>query len=450
MVRKMSLSQRRSSFREVSLGFSLEEAKKEALRCLQCKNAPCIGGCPVSIDIPGFIRLLRQGDASAAKAKIKERNNLPGVCGRVCPQEGQCQKVCVLNRTGKPIKIGYLERFAADFGKEEKNFSVKKNGLKVAVIGSGPASLTCAADLAKEGFEVSVFEALHKPGGVMVYGIPEFRLPKKIVEEEIEFIKSLGVEVVTNFVLGKTATLDELRRQGFRAFFLGLGAGAPLFLGIKGENCVDVYSANEFLVRVNLMKAYLFPQYDTPLRIGKRVGVIGGGNVAFDCARVALRMGAEEVKIIYRRTKEYMPAREEEIQNAEEEGVVFEFLTSPKEIVTDEKGRLNYLLCVRNELKEKDSSGRPHPEEISGSDFKIELDSLIVAIGTKANPLALETIEGLKLNRRGYIEVDENFMTSLEGIFAGGDIVTGSATVISAMGQGKKAATAIKKYLASS
>lgn len=450
-ITKISLEQRRAFFNEVSRGFSEEEALKEAGRCLQCKNAPCSKGCPADIDVKEFIRLIKEKDYQAAVGKIKENNSLPGVCGRVCPQEEQCQLECVFNKKGNPIQIGYLERFVADYELkhpvktrcERRNTS---NG-KVAVIGAGPAGLTCAADLVKEGFEVHLFEALHKSGGVLVYGIPEFRLPKNIVQKEVEYIQSLGVKVRNDFVIGRTKSIEDLRQEGFKAFFIGVGAGLPRFLGVSGENLNSVYSANEFLTRVNLMKSYRFPEYDTPVRIGKKVGVFGGGNVAFDCARCALRLGAEQVYTIYRRTRQEMPARNEEIENAEEEGVIFNLLVSPKEIVSDGKGNVKGVVCIKNELGEPDASGRRSPVPINNSDFLVELDTVIVAIGTSANPLLISTIEGLKLTRKGYIEVNENFQSSAEDIFAGGDIVSGSATVISAIQQAKLAAKAIKTYL---
>ncbi|RKY69174.1 MAG: glutamate synthase (NADPH), homotetrameric, partial [Candidatus Latescibacterota bacterium] len=382
-ITKIPLSERKATFREVSLGFTEKEALKEAQRCLQCKNAPCIKGCPAGIDVREFIRLIRNKDYRGAINKIKEANNLPGVCGRVCPQEEQCQLACVLNKTGSPIKIGYLERFVADWelqtGSIASHHRVSKD-IKVAVIGSGPAGLTCAADLSREGFSVYLFEGLHIPGGVLVYGIPEFRLPKDIVEREVSYIRSLGVKVITNFVVGKTKTLDDLRREGFKAFFISVGAGFPRFLGIPGENLNGVYSANEFLTRVNLMKGYLFPEYHTPVRVGQKTIVIGGGNVAFDCARSALRLGCSEVKIIYRRTKREMPARDEEIDNAEEEGIILEFLVSPREIISDREGNVKAIMCIRNKLGEPDSSGRRRPVPQEGSEFVMEADTIIVAI----------------------------------------------------------------------
>jgi len=462
-ITKIPLQERKKTFKEVSQGFTEEEALKEACRCLQCKNAPCSQGCPAGIDIKEFIRLITQKDYRGAINKIKEVNNLAGMCGRVCPQEEQCQVSCILDKKGNPIKIGYLERFVADWelaqdlkqksqkGAKEteipKPKTEKQKSLKVAVIGSGPAGLSCAGDLAKEGFSVHLFEALHKPGGVLVYGIPEFRLPKIIVEKEVEYIQSLGVVVATDFVVGRTKTIDELREEGFKAFFIGVGAGLPRFLHIPGEESNGVYSANEFLTRVNLMKSYRFPEYDTPVKIGKKVGVFGAGNVAFDCARCALRLGAEEVHIIYRRTENEMPARDEEIENALEEGIKFNLLTSPKEILSDEEGNAKGIICIKNELGKPDASGRRSPVPIGGSEFIIDLDTAIVALGTSANPLLISMIEGLELTKKGYIKVEENYQTSVPDIFAGGDIVSGSATVISAIQQAKEAAKAIKEFL---
>ena len=449
-ISKITLEQRRTSFKEVSCGFSEQEMLKEANRCLQCKNSPCNNGCPAGIDVREFIRLMREKDYQGAIDKIKDANALPGVCGRVCPQEEQCQLTCLLNKTGNPIQIGYLERFVADWelskGRPLHGHKPEKD-TKVAVIGAGPAGMTCAADLAKKGYDAHLFEALHKTGGVLTYGIPEFRLPKLIVEKETEYIESLGVTVSTNFVVGRTATIEDLREQGFKAFFIGVGAGLPWFLGVPGENLNGVYSANEFLTRVNLMKSYLFPQYDTPIEVGKRVAVFGGGNVAFDCARSALRLGAEQVSIVYRRTRKEMPARNEEIENAEQEGIKFELLISPKEIISDGKGNIKGIICIKNELGEPDSSGRRRPVPIKGSDFTIEVDTIVVAIGTSANPLLISTLKGVELTNKGYIKVDDNCRTSVADIFAGGDIATGSATVISAIAAGRTAARAMDEYL---
>lgn len=450
-ISKINLQERIATFKEVSRGLSDGEAMKEAKRCLQCRNAPCSKGCPAGIDIREFIHLIREKDYAAAISKIKESNSLPAVCGRVCPQEEQCQLACVLKKQDMPILIGYLERFVSDWQIRNLPVLVKKEppagAVNIAVIGAGPAGLTCAADLAKAGFAVSLFEALHKPGGVLVYGIPEFRLPKHIVDREVDYLQSLGVKFYYNFVIGRTKTIDDLRAENFKAFYIAAGAGLPQFLNIPGENLNGVYSANEFLTRVNLMKGYKFPDYDTPVEIGKRVGVFGAGNVAFDCARCALRLGAREVSIIYRRTLAEMPARREEIENAREEGVKLCLLTSPKEIFTDESGSVKGVVCLKNELGEPDESGRRSPMPVEGSDFVVDLDTAIVAVGTSANPLLISAIPGLKLNKRGYVDVNENYQTSILDIFAGGDIVSGSATVISAICQARAAAQAISKFL---
>jgi glutamate synthase (NADPH/NADH) small chain len=461
-VRRQPAEIRRKNFNEVSLGYNEEEALAEANRCLQCKNPVCIPGCPVEIDIPAFIKKIQEKDYLGAIRKIKEKNSLPAICGRVCPQEEQCEKVCVLAKKHEPVGIGRLERFAADFELvQSPNHPVTQSpkllSFKIAIIGSGPAGLTCAGDLARMGYHVSLFEALHKPGGVLVYGIPEFRLPKKIVEQEVAYVQSLGVELKLNYVIGRTFTISELfaqgmnrsgSYQGYNAIFIGIGAGAPKFMGIPGENLNGVYSANEFLTRVNLMKAYLFPGYDTPVRIGKRVAVVGGGNVAMDSARTALRLGAEEVYLIYRRSRKEMPAREEEIENALEEGIKFELLTNPVRIVGNKDGWVEKIECVRMELGAPDASGRARPVEIKGSNFYFDCETIITALGTDANPLLPKTTAGLELNKWGYIITDEQTgKTSLAGVYAGGDIVTGSATVISAMGAGKRAARAIDEYL---
>ncbi len=444
------VSERIRDFFEVPLGLPEDVAVEEARRCLQCKKPSCVRGCPVEIDIPGFIGLLAQGKFDEAIAKIKEKNSLPAICGRVCPQEDQCEKECVLGKKGQPIAIGYLERFLADYEREK---GVQTPPLpspipkKVAVIGSGPAGLTCAGELAKMGYRVTVFEALHAPGGVLIYGIPEFRLPKAIVRQEVEYVKSLGVEIQVNMVVGKTFTLEDLRDAGYEAFFIGTGAGLPYFLNIPGENLNGIYSANEFLTRSNLMKAYLFPRYDTPIKVGRRVAVIGGGNVAMDAARTALRLGAEEVCLVYRRTKKEMPARIEEIERAEEEGVNCIILTTPVRFIGNENGWVTGMECIQMELGEPDESGRRRPVPVPGSEFVIPADTVVVAIGQGPNPLLLETIKGLALNKRGYIIADpETGATNLRGVFAGGDIVTGAATVISAMGAGKRAAWAIDRF----
>lgn len=444
------VKERIRDFFEVPLGLPEDVAVEEARRCLQCKKPSCVKGCPVEIDIPGFIKLLGEGRFDEAIAKIKEKNSLPAICGRVCPQEDQCEKECVLGKKGQPIAIGYLERFLADY-EREKGITTpplpRPIPKKVAVIGSGPAGLTCAGELAKMGYRVTIFEALHAPGGVLVYGIPEFRLPKAIVRQEVEYVKSLGVEIQVNMVVGKTFTLEDLRDAGYEAFFIGTGAGLPYFLNIPGENLNGIYSANEFLTRSNLMKAYLFPRYDTPIKVGRRVAVIGGGNVAMDAARTALRLGAEEVCLVYRRTKKEMPARIEEIERAEEEGVNCVILTTPVRFVGNENGWVTGMECIQMELGEPDESGRRRPVPIPGSEFVIPADTVVVAIGQGPNPLLLETIRGLALNKRGYIVADpETGATNLRGVFAGGDIVTGAATVISAMGAGKRAARAIDRF----
>jgi len=444
---------RAKNFMEVPYGYTPEEAVKEASRCLSCLRPRCRNGCPVSVDIPSFIKLIKEGKFIEAAWKIKEENALPAVCGRVCPQETQCESLCILGKKGEQIAVGNLEKFVADYERGKGEVRVpekpKPTGRKVAVIGSGPGGLTCAADLIKSGHQVTLFEALHKPGGVLVYGIPEFRLPKVIVEKEVEYIKSLGVEVVLNAVIGNLYSVDELLGEhGYDACFIATGAGLPVFLGIPGENLNGVYSANEFLTRANLMKAYLFPEYDTPIKKGKRVAVFGGGNVAMDSARVALRLGAQKVFLIYRRSEEEMPARRAERSHAHEEGVEFIMLTSPVRLIDDGKGNVCGVECLKMELGEPDQSGRRKPVPIKGSEFQIEIDVAIPAIGTRSNPLLTKTMPDLRLDRRGYIVADhETGMTSKEGIFAGGDIITGSATVILAMGAGRKAAQAINEYL---
>ena len=444
--------ERIGNFREVPLGYTPEQAVEEAKRCLQCKDPPCIKGCPVEIDIPAFIKLVAEGKFKEAALKIKEKNALPAICGRVCPQEDQCEEVCTLGRRFEPVAIGRLERFVADWERENGNPTdigpPAKRGKKVAVVGSGPAGLTAAADLAKMGYDVTIFEALHKPGGVLVYGIPEFRLPKAIVEAEVEYVKSLGVEVRIDSVIGRLYSIQELFDMGYGAVFIGIGAGSPMFMGIPGENLNGVYSANEYLTRSNLMKAYLFPKYHTPIKTGKRVAVIGGGNVAMDAARTARRLGAESVYLIYRRSEAEMPARIEERERAKEEGIIFHLLTLPVRILGDDRGRVRAIECIRMELGEPDESGRRRPIPVKGSEFALEVDTVVVAIGTSANPLLPRSTPGLKLNEEGYIVVDEETgKTSLEGVYAGGDIVTGSATVISAMGAARKAARAIHEYL---
>ncbi|MBO8159117.1 NADPH-dependent glutamate synthase [Thermosyntropha sp.] len=450
----LPIEKRIKSFHEVALGYTEDLAIKEAERCLQCNKPSCVEGCPVGVDIPAFIKLILERDYLAAAAKIKEKNSLPAVCGRVCPQENQCEKMCVLGKKYEPVAIGRLERFVADYelANGELQYTRKSpTGYRVAVVGSGPAGLTCAAELAKMGHEVTVFEALHIAGGVLVYGIPEFRLPKSIVAKEIENIKALGVKIEVNSVIGKLWTVDELMREkGYHAVFIGTGAGLPYFMDIPGENLNGVYSANEFLTRVNLMKAYDFPNYLTPIRTGKRVAVIGGGNVAMDAARTALRLGVEESYIIYRRTEKEMPARAEEIEHAKEEGVRFIFLSCPVEIKGDNEGRVCEIICQNYELGEPDESGRRRPVPIPGSEYSLKVDTVIMAIGQGPNPLIAATTDQLQVNKKGNIIADEQTgKTSKPGVFAGGDIVSGAATVILAMGAGKKAALSIDKYLRS-
>ncbi len=446
---------RNKNFNEVALGYTEQMAMEEAQRCLNCVNRPCVAGCPVNVQIPDFIKLIAEGKFEEAYWKIRETNNLPAICGRVCPQETQCEKVCIRARRGEPVGIGRLERFAADWymanAKENSGKAdgkAEKKNRKVAVIGSGPAGLTCAADLARVGYSVTIFEAFHDAGGVLIYGIPEFRLPKEIVREEVDTIKKLGVEIKTNMVIGKTLTLDELRKEGYEAIFIGTGAGLPSFLGIPGENLNGVYSANEFLTRVNLMKAYRFPEYDTPIKVGRRVAVIGAGNVAMDAARCAKRLGAEKVCIVYRRSEAEMPARQEEVHHAKEEGIEFKLLTNPIRVLGTDNGWVKGLKCIEMELGEPDSSGRRRPIAKAGTEHVIDVDNVIVAIGQTPNPLIASTTAGLETQKWGGIIVDEETCaTSLEGVFAGGDAVTGAATVILAMGAGKKAAASIDKYL---
>ena len=440
------------NFNEVALGYTNDNALREASRCLQCKNSPCVEGCPVSVQIPAFIKKIKEGDFMGAIHTIKETNSLPAVCGRVCPQESQCESKCVLGKKGQPIAIGRLERFAADYelGKGDVRAPQKprKSGKKVAIIGAGPAGLTVAGELSKKGHDVTVFEALHKAGGVLVYGIPEFRLPKAIVQREVDYVEKLGAKIKVDTIIGQTTTVDELFKQGYDAIFIGTGAGLPYFLNIPGENLNGVYSANEFLTRSNLMKAYLFPEYDTPVRVGSKVAVIGGGNVAMDSARVAKRLGADTVYLVYRRSREEMPARAEEAHHAEEEGIDFRLLTNPIGIIGDENGWVKGMECMQMELGEPDASGRRRPVEIKGSNFVLDVDVVIVAIGQGPNPILTQSTPELKLRKSGNIEADlETGKTSMEGIFAGGDIVTGAATVILAMGAGRAAATAIDDYL---
>ena len=443
---------RAKNFDEVPLGQSPEVAVKEASRCIQCKNPACVQGCPVGVDIPGFITLVKEGAFSEAISKIWEKNGLPAVCGRVCPQELQCEGQCILGKKGDPVAIGNLERFVADY--ERKNRQAKlpekaaPTGKKVAVVGSGPSGLTVAGDLILKGHDVTIFEAFHKPGGVLVYGIPEFRLPKEIVFSEVAGLQALGVTLECNAVIGRTVSLDELFEQGYDAIFLGVGAGLPTFLNIPGENLIGVFSANEYLTRSNLMKAYLFPKYDTPVIKGKNVITLGAGNVAMDAARTALRLGAETSRIVYRRSRAEVPARAAEVHHAEEEGVEFFFLTSPIEFKGDESGRLTSMTGLKMELGEPDASGRRRPVPVEGSEFDLDCDLAIIAVGAGANPLLTQSTEGLQLNKWGYIVADEKTgKTSKKAVWAGGDIVTGSATVILAMGAGRQAANSIHEYL---
>jgi len=444
---------RAKNFDEVTLGYTAELAKAEAQRCLQCKTAPCRTGCPVDIDIPAFIQHIKDGDMDASITKIQEVNGLPAVCGRVCPQEEQCEKYCVLAKKGEAVAIGRLERYVADTSREKGEIinllEYATDAQKVAIVGSGPAGLSAAGALAKMGYKVTVFEALHLPGGVLMYGIPEFRLPKdEVVQAEINNLRKLGVEIVVNAVIGSTFTVDELlEEEGFDAVFIGTGAGLPYFMDVPGENLNGVYSANEFLTRCNLMKAYCFPKSATPIHVGKRVAVIGGGNVAMDGARTALRLGAEHVSIVYRRSEKELPARLEEVHHAKEEGIDFQLLTAPTAVLGKD-GWVTGLQCIRMELGEPDASGRRRPIEIPGSEFTFDVDTVIIAIGQGPNPLVQSTTKGLETNRKGNINADsETGATSKPGVFAGGDIVTGAATVILAMGAGKKAAVAIDGYL---
>jgi len=444
---------RAKNFNEVPFGYTPELAQLESSRCLQCKKPKCIEGCPVEIDIPAFIKLINEGDFDGSARKLKERNSLPAVCGRVCPQEDQCEKVCIVGKKDQPVAIGRLERFAADWERTKGKITIPENapatGKKVAVVGSGPAGLTLAGDLILKGHEVTIFEALHKTGGVLIYGIPEFRLPKDIVQSEVNYLEKLGVKVECNCVIGRIETVDELLKE-YNAVFLGLGAGLPQFLNVPGENYCGIYSANEYLTRSNLMKAYLFPKYDTPIARGKNVAVFGAGNVAMDSARTALRLGADTVRIIYRRSRDEMPARIEEVHHAEEEGVQFYLLTAPTKFLGNDNGWVTGVECLKMELGEPDDSGRRRPVPIKGSEFQLECDLAVVAIGAGPNPLLPTQTQGLELNKRGYIVADlETGKTTKPGVWAGGDIVTGSATVILAMGAGRKAANSIHEYLMS-
>lgn len=441
---------RNKNFLEVSTGYTEEMAKEEATRCLNCKNSPCVNGCPVNVHIPEFIAKVAAGEFEEAYKIITSTNGLPAVCGRVCPQESQCEGKCVRGIKGEPVGIGRLERFCADYhmkNSTEKPEKPKTNGKKVAVIGAGPSGLTCAGDLAKKGYEVTIFEAFHTAGGVLVYGIPEFRLPKAIVRKEVQNLEDLGVDIETNMIIGKTLSVDELFEMGYKAVFIGSGAGLPSFMGIEGEELIGVYSANEYLTRTNLMKAYL-EDYDTPIIESKAVAVVGGGNVAMDAARCAKRLGAETVYIVYRRGLEEMPARKEEVHHAMEEGIIFKNLNNPVKILGDENGRVKAIECVEMELGEPDESGRRRPVVKEGSNFEIPVDTVIMSIGTSPNPLIRSTTKGLDTNRKGCLIVNEETMqTTREGVYAGGDAVTGAATVILAMGAGKQAAKSIDEYL---
>ena len=449
-VREQDPKVRATNFEEVCYGYNAEEAQLEASRCLNCKNPRCVGACPVSVKIPAFVSLVAEGKFAEAASVIAEDSSLPAICGRVCPQETQCEGSCILGIKGEPVAIGKLERFVADWSRENggvKPVVAEANGHKVAVIGSGPAGLACASDLAKLGYDVTIFEALHRAGGVLEYGIPEFRLPKdKVVAAEIAAVKALGVKIETNVIAGRTVTIDSLLdEEGFAAVFVGSGAGLPRFMNIPGEHYNGVFSANEFLTRNNLMKAYR-DDYDTPIRAGKKVVVVGGGNVAMDAARTALRLGAETT-IVYRRTENELPARKEEVHHAKEEGIQFAMLTNPVEVIGDENGWVKAVKCIRMELGEPDESGRRSPVEVPGSEFEIETDTVIMSLGTSPNPLIAKTTAGLETTRRGCLVADEDGATTRKGVFAGGDAVTGAATVILAMGAGRKAAAAIHKYI---
>ncbi|MHB9036555.1 MAG: NADPH-dependent glutamate synthase [Armatimonadota bacterium] len=449
-----SAAKRITNFEEVALGYSEETALDEAERCLNCKTKPCVAGCPVNIDIPAFIELIKVKDYNTAASEIKKTNSLPAVCGRVCPQESQCEKLCVLGKKGEPVAVGRLERFAADYQAAHSNGTKvpapehpELAKYKVAVVGCGPAGLTVAGDLAKMGYTVTIFEALHKTGGVLRYGIPEFRLPRTILDREVDYVKSLGVTILTDMIVGRTFKVEDLLREGFDAVFVGTGAGAPKLMGIPGENLSGIYSGNEWLTRINLMRAHR-EEYATPIKLPKRACIIGAGNTAMDCTRTALRVGAEQVIIVYRRGREEMPARAEEIENAEEEGVIFNLLTNPTRFIGDENGAVRAMECLRMELGEPDDSGRRRPVAVKGSEFEIECDTVIVALGQNPNPLIRTTTDGLTCETWGGICIDaETGMTSIPGVFAGGDAVTGEATVISAMGAGKVAAAGIDKFI---
>jgi glutamate synthase (NADPH) small chain len=443
---------RKRNFEEVPTGYTVQMAQEEAARCLQCKKPSCVTGCPVQVDIPGFIQLITEGDFTAAIRKIWGTNALPAVCGRVCPQEIQCEGQCVLGKKGTSVAIGNLERFCADYEREHGTGALppkaEPTGKRVAVVGSGPSGLTVAGDLVVKGHDVTIMEAFHKPGGVLVYGIPEFRLPKKIVAQEVNFLERLGAKVECNSVVGRTVSLDELFEQGYDAVYVGVGAGLPRFMNIPGENLIGILSANEYLTRANLMRAYKFPEVDTPIPMGKHVAVLGAGNVAMDAARTAMRLGAESVRIVYRRSREEMPARAAEIHHAEQEGIELMLLTNPVRYIGNEKGRLTQMECLRMELGEPDESGRRRPVPVKGSEFIIDTDLVIVAVGSGANPLLTASTPDMQLNKWGYITADpETGKTTKKGVWAGGDIVTGAATVILAMGAGRKAADSIHKFL---
>jgi glutamate synthase (NADPH) small chain len=444
-------AERAQNFREVPYGYNEKTAMTEAERCLQCKTRPCVSGCPVGVQIPEFIKLITEGKFIEAAWKIKETNSLPAVCGRVCPQEDQCEKLCVRGKKGEPVAIGRLERFVADYERTHGEVKVpempRPTGKRVAVVGSGPSGLTVSGDLAKRGHAVTVFEALHKPGGVLVYGIPEFRLPKAIVEEEVNYLKRLGVKFELNSIIGRVKSVDELLAEGYDAVYIASGAGAPVFLGIPGENMGGIFSANEYLTRSNLMKGYKYPEYDTPMPRGRQVVVFGGGNVAMDAARTALRLGPEKVSILYRRTEAELPARLEEVHHAKEEGVIFQFLVAPVEFLSDEKNMVRAVRCLRMELGEPDESGRRRPVPVPGSEFEVPADIVIIAIGNLPNPLIPRTTPDLVVSRKGTIVIDETGRTAKQAVYAGGDVVTGAATVIQAMGAGRTAAEAIHRHI---
>lgn len=449
---EQAAAERSRNFLEVPLGYSPETARKEAERCLQCKKPGCVPGCPVEVDIPGFIRHIKEGEFGDAIRNLWGRNSLPAVCGRVCPQEVQCEALCIVGKKGDPVAIGNLERFAADYERANGSGILppkdKATGKRVAVVGSGPSGLTVAGDLIVKGHDVTILEAFHKPGGVLVYGIPEFRLPKDIVFSEVAFLERLGAKLECNSVVGRTVSVDDLFEQGYDAVYIGVGAGLPRFLNIPGENLVGILSANEYLTRANLMKAYLYPKVDTPIPKGKNVAVFGAGNVAMDSARTAMRLGADKVRIVYRRSREEMPARIEEIHHAEEEGIEFYLLTNPTRFMGNEKGRLTGMECLKMELGEPDDSGRRRPVPIEGSEFELDCDLAVIAVGAGANPLLTGSTDGLDINQWGYIQADPGTgKTSKKGVWAGGDIVTGQATVILAMGAGRIAANSIHEYL---